>query len=90
MIRTSYFYDGDEVKQVFSTDEANDIIDGLITHLGLKNDRHLCDAIDIPPPIISKVRNGHQPLGASIVVRFMDVADLSLAELKSFIGRGAV
>ena len=60
----------------------NWLLDGLIDHLSLKNDAALSRALDVAPPVISKIRNRKLPVGPSILVRMYDVTGLSINELR--------
>jgi len=62
--------------------DPNKLIDGLIDHLSLKNDASLSRALDVAPPVISKIRNRKLPVGASILVRMHDVTGLPINDLR--------
>jgi len=62
--------------------DPDKLIDGLIDHLSLKNDAALSRALDVAPPVISKIRNRKLPVGPSILVRMHDVTGLPINDLR--------
>ncbi len=39
-------------------------------------------ALEVAPPVISKIRHGRLPIGASLLIRMHEVFDVSIRELK--------
>lgn len=66
--------------------DPNALLDGLIEKLRLKNDAALCRALEIAPPVVSKIRHKRLPVGASLLIRMHEVSDLSIKELRSLMG----
>ena len=64
----------------------NHLLDILIERLNLKNDAALSRALEVAPPVISKIRHRRLPVGASLLIRMHEVTDLSIAELRSLMG----
>ena len=67
-----------------SLDDAhgnNELLDMLLTK-GPKNDAALARALEVAPPVISKIRHGRLPVGASLLIRMHEVFDVSIRELK--------
>jgi len=62
------------------------LIDGLIEKLSLKNDAALCRVLSVQPPIISKIRHGHLPVGASLLIRMHEETGLSIRDLRVMMG----
>lgn len=62
------------------------LLDAMLEKLALKNDAALSRALDVAPPIISKIRHRRLPLGASLLIRMHEVSDLSLAQLRAILG----
>ena len=60
----------------------NALLDLLLTK-GYKNDASLARALEEAPPVISKIRHGRLPIGASLLIRMHEVFDLSIRELKT-------
>lgn len=48
----------------------------------LKNDRALSKLLDVAPPVISKIRSGKLPIGATMVIAINEVTDLSVSQIK--------
>ncbi|UQV43413.1 helix-turn-helix transcriptional regulator [Janthinobacterium lividum] len=64
-----------------NADGNNDLLDTLLTK-GPKNDAALARALEVAPPVISKIRHGRLPVGASLLIRMHEVFDVSISELK--------
>ncbi|RJG03679.1 hypothetical protein [Noviherbaspirillum sedimenti] len=66
--------------------DPNNLLDSLIEKLGLKNDAALSRALEVAPPVISKIRHRRLPVGASLLIRMHEVSDLSIRELRLLMG----
>jgi hypothetical protein len=66
--------------------DPNNLLDTLIDKLHLKNDAALSRALDVAPPVISKIRHRRLPVGASLLIRMHEVSDLSIRELRTLMG----
>ena len=66
--------------------DPNRLLDALIQKLNLKNDAALSRALEVRPPVISKIRHRTLPVGASLLIRMHEVSDLSIAELRQLMG----
>ena len=66
--------------------DPNNLLDTLIDKLHLKNDAALSRALEVAPPVISKIRHGRLPVGASLLIRMHEVSDLSIRELRTLMG----
>ncbi len=66
--------------------DPNKLLDFLIDKLGLKNDAALCRALEVAPPVVSKIRHKKLPVGASMLIRMHEVSDLSIRELRDLMG----
>lgn len=62
------------------------LVDGVVAHLRLKNDADLARTLAVHPPVISKIRNKHMGIGATILLRMHDVSQITIAELPSMYG----
>jgi plasmid maintenance system antidote protein VapI len=75
------------------TPNAEALLDHLLSHMGPKNDAALAAALEVAPPVISKLRNRRLPLGASMLLRMHDATGLSIASMRMiadippFVGR---
>ena len=66
--------------------DPNRLLDTLIENLNLKNDAALSRALEVSPPIISKIRHSHLPVGASMLIRMHEVSELSIRDLRYLMG----
>lgn len=62
--------------------DPNRVLDAILTKLKLKNDVALARALDVAPPVISKVRHNVLPIGATLLLRMHEVSDFSIRELR--------
>lgn len=68
------------------TYNPNHLLDILIERLNLKNDAALSRALEVAPPVISKIRHRRLPVGASMLIRMHEVSTLSVRELRDLMG----
>lgn len=68
------------------TYDPNKLLDALIEKLGLKNDAALSRALEVAPPVISKVRHRRLPVGASLLIRMHEESGMNVKELRSLMG----
>ena len=66
--------------------DPNNLIDSLIEGMSLKNDAALARALEVAPPVISKIRHGRLPVGASLLIRMHEASELSIADLRQLMG----
>lgn len=66
--------------------DPNRLLDTLIEKLNLKNDAALSRALEVAPPVISKIRHRRLPVGASLLIRMHEVSGLSIRELRDLMG----
>lgn len=64
---------------------ASTLLNELIRMKGLKNDAALCRFLEVQPPIISKMRNGMLPFGASMIIRIHDAFGMPIREIKALL-----
>jgi hypothetical protein len=69
-----------------TTYDPNRLLDALIGKLQLKNDAALARALEVSPPVLSKIRHLKLPVGASMLIRMHEEADLSIRELRGLMG----
>ena len=62
------------------------LLDTLIDQLRLKNDAALARALEVAPPVISKIRHRRLPVGASLLIRMHEVSELSIRDLRFLMG----
>src|SRR6476646_10475544 len=66
--------------------DPNNLLDSLIEKLNLKNDAALSRALEVAPPVISKIRHRRLPVGASMLLRMHEVSDVSIRDLRDLMG----
>lgn len=66
--------------------DPNHLLDAMLQRLQLKNDAALARALEVAPPVISKIRHRRLPVGASMLIRMHEVSNLSVAELRDLLG----
>ncbi|RJF98984.1 hypothetical protein [Noviherbaspirillum saxi] len=66
--------------------DPNHLLESLIEKLNLKNDAALSRALEVAPPLISKIRHRRLPVGASLLIRMHEVSDLSIRDLRQLMG----
>ena len=64
----------------------NNLLESLIEKLNLKNDAALSRALEVAPPLISKIRHRRLPVGASLLIRMHEVSALSIQDLRHLMG----
>ena len=71
--------------------DPDKLLNAIIERLGLKNDAALARALEVAPPVISKIRHRRLPVGASLLIRMHEVTEYSIRELRDLMGdrRGA-
>lgn len=69
-----------------ATYDPNKVLDAIIEKLNLKNDAALSRALEVAPPVISKIRHRTLPIGATILLRMHEVSEFSIRELKGLMG----
>jgi DNA-binding transcriptional regulator YdaS (Cro superfamily) len=65
---------------------ANAMLDTLIAEMRLKNDAALARRLAVAPPVVSKLRHGKLPVGASILISAHEESGISIADLKALAG----
>ena len=63
--------------------DPNRVLDAIMEKLGLKNDAALSRALEVAPPVISKIRHRTLPIGATILLRMHEVSNFSIRELRA-------
>lgn len=69
-----------------STYDPDNLLNKLIEKLSLKNDAALSRALEVAPPVISKIRHRRLPVGASLLIRMHEVSELPVRELMDLMG----
>ena len=66
--------------------DPSHLLDTLRERMQLKNDAALSRALEVAPPVISKIRHRALPVGASMLIRMHEVTELSIRELRDLMG----
>ena len=66
--------------------DPDQLLASLIGKLNLKNDAALSRALEVSPPVISKIRHRRLPVTASLLIRMHEVSDLSIRDLRYLMG----
>lgn len=66
--------------------DPDQLLAALLGKLNLKNDAALSRALEVSPPVISKIRHRRLPVTASLLIRMHEVSALSIAELRQMMG----
>lgn len=66
--------------------DPNRLLDALIEKMKLKNDAALSRALEVAPPVLSKIRHRRLPVGASMLIRMHELTDISIRELREMMG----
>lgn len=67
--------------------DANPLLDTVIERLKLRNDAALSRALEVAPPVISKLRHGRLTVGPTLLIRMHEETGLSIRDLKGFLRR---
>lgn len=59
----------------------NKLLDEVKSQCGLKNDAALSRALEVAPPVISKIRHGTLDIGATMIVKIMRLTAMSIMEV---------
>jgi hypothetical protein len=66
--------------------DPDQLLASLIGKLNLKNDAALSRALEVSPPVISKIRHRRLPVTASLLIRMHEVSTLSISDLRHLMG----
>ena len=61
------------------------LLNKLVVDHGLKTYTALARRLDVAPPTISNILNGHTPVGATLILRIHDAFAMPIAEIKALI-----
>jgi hypothetical protein len=66
--------------------DPDHLLDALIQRLGLRHDADLSRALEVAPPMISKIRHRRFGVSASLLIRMHEVTLLGIGELRLLMG----
>lgn len=64
---------------------ANTFLDKVSALLKSKNDAALSRALEVAPPVISKIRHHALPVGATLMIRIHELTDMSFREMRTIL-----
>ncbi|WBS05534.1 hypothetical protein OU994_15225 [Pseudoduganella sp. SL102] len=64
------------------------LLDTLAERLNAKNDAALSRALEVAPPVLSKIRHGRLPVGATILLRMHEASGIPIRKLRDRMGDG--
>lgn len=62
--------------------KANELLDYLVQHLAVNNDRALGEVLKVAQPSLSKIR-GNGKVSAEVILAIHEATGISIAEIKS-------
>lgn len=66
------------------------LLSEVINVTGLKNDAALSRALEVAPPVISKIRAGKLKIGATLVISIHEISGLSIAKITEILSEASV
>lgn len=66
--------------------DPNRLLDNVREKMELKSDAALSRALDVAPPIISKIRHRQLGVGAPLLIRMHEATGMKIRELRDLIG----
>jgi hypothetical protein len=70
------------VEYAFSPSNPPRLIERLRELKQLRSDAQLCRVLQVPPPMISKIRTGRINISAGLMIRIHEVFQLPISELR--------
>lgn len=65
----------------------NVMLDDIKAVLRLKNDAALSRVLEAAPPVVSKIRHGHLPIGDSLIITIHELTGWAPRDIKAHLGR---
>lgn len=62
------------------------LLDTMLERMGLKNDAALARTLELPPPVVSKIRHKQASVTAAILLRIHDVTRWPVNEIRALMG----
>jgi transcriptional regulator with XRE-family HTH domain len=70
------------VEYAFSPSNPSRLLERLRELKQLRSDAQLCRVLQVPPPMISKIRTGRINVSAGLMIRIHEVFQLPISELR--------
>ena len=61
------------------------LLSEVINVTGLKNDAALSRALEVAPPVISKIRNGKLPVGATMAIQIHELINMPIKRITAIL-----
>lgn len=61
------------------------LLDCLIEKYNLKNDAALARMLELAPPDISRIRNGHRPVSSAMILQIHDITEWPIKDIKALL-----
>ena len=66
--------------------DVNNLVNTLVMRLGVSTDKALATILAVKPPVLSKIRSGKLPVGATLLLRMHEESGLSIRALRDLMG----
>ena len=66
--------------------DVNHLVNMLVMRLGVSTDKALATLLAVKPPVLSKIRTGKSPVGATLLLRMHEESGLSIRALRDLMG----
>ena len=64
---------------------SNELLDHVLHLSGVKNDAALSRGLEVAPPVLSKIRHGKLPVGATLAIKIHELTGLSITRIKDIL-----
>jgi len=62
------------------------LLDAMEARLMLSSDAQLARLLELQPPLISKIRHRHLPVGAAFLIRLHEASGMTIADMRTLLG----
>ena len=70
------------MQKIHTDSGANKLLDSLLVDNALKNDAALARALEVAPPVISKLRHGRLAIGSTLILAIHETFGVPVAEIR--------
>jgi len=71
--------------KVYSNDKSGKLFDALKAEFNIASDRKLAEVLGVKPPVISKIRCGKLPVGATLILRAHEEMGIEVTRIRELI-----
>lgn len=68
------------------TYDPDNLLDTMLKTMKLESDADLCRVLEVPAPLISKIRHRRTKVSATLLIRMHEVSDWSIRDLRALMG----